>query len=526
MESSLKTYLDKCKEIFKAHNSKLSKIVPLHRKKEPTKDDRQIFETAIKGAETTEEFKAFTKALEAGPLASDLTRLAKKEEKRRKKSKSKRLVKSLEVWKQDTARQAAKGFFRNTGIYVSLWQGSDVNESDLLSILSNYKTDSSLIRLFVFDGFVPFHDKKQLNNITLPVGEFKKYTEPELEKLLRLPQSSWHGIVNPEIIRKASIWHILAVREDDKYKGMTGIWMGGVLLAPIGWDEIGEPTKREGDIGIIGPVFLCIGEDTNLAVEIRVRTNIFEYHPIYEKVRNDYLPWDSYNDEGEPQPRTFIHYIGDNGNRLRKIYEIWEKINDPDTRGHLRYPTEAYVRSVMNLHISWQSLMETFVGFVTVIESLLTPGTRQDLKYLTALRGAALLASSSEHRMALFQILEGHYKTRSQIVHEGYPDKKDPYDFENMISHNLTEISRQIFLRYICLLHLGLDGGLPEWILPDPNRLSLKDNRPKTIAKILDGLVLDPNITDRLEKRMDEWGVYEDWIRKMRLRLFGKPPST
>jgi hypothetical protein len=227
----------------------------------------------------------------------------------------------------------------------------------------------------------------------------------------------------------------------------------------------------------------------------------------------------------EPQPRMWVKQVGENGQKLRKIFEIWEKINDIDTRGHLRYPTEAYVRSVMNLHTSWESLMETFVGFVTVIESLLTPGTRQDLKYLTALRGAALLASGSEHRMALFRILDEHYKTRSQIVHEGHPDKEDPYDFENMISYNLTEISRQIFLRYICLLYLGLDGELPEWILPDPQKLSSKDNRPKTIAKILDGLVLDPKLTDRLEERMEEWGIYEDYIRKMRFRFFGKRPQ-
>lgn len=522
MESALKTYLDKCKEIFIAHHSKLSKVVSHPRKKEPTKDDRQFFETAIKEAQDTEEFEAFRKALEAGPLSSDLEKLAKKEERQRKKSKSKRQVKSLDEWKQDTARQAAKGFFRNTGIYVSLWQGSEVNESDLLSILDSYKKDSELIRLFVFDGFVPFHDRKQLNNIILPVGEFKKYTENALEELHRLPQSLWHGIVNLEIIKKAAIWHILTVRENDKYRGMTGIWLGGVLVSPIDRSEIGEPTKREGDIGIIGPIFLCIGEDANLAVEIRVRTNIFEYHPICQKVRNDYLPWDSYNDEGEPRPRTFVKYVGEDGNTLRKIFEIWQKINGLDANGHLRYPTEAYVRSVMNLHTSWESLMETFVGFVTVIESLLTPGTRQDLKYLTALRGAALLASDSEHRMALFQILDEHYKTRSQIVHEGHPDNDDPYDFENMISHNLTEISRQIFLRYICLLYLGLDGELPEWILPDPKKLLSRDNRPKTIARILDGFVLDPGLTDRLEERMEAWGVYEDWIRKMSLRLFGK----
>ena len=301
---------------------------------------------------------------------------------------------------------------------------------------------------------------------------------------------------------------------------MTGIWLNGALLSPIDWSDIGEPTKKEGDIGIIGPIFLCIGEDANLAVEIRVRTNIFEYNPVYQKIRNDYLPWDSYDDEGEPKPRTFIKYVGEDGNRLIKIFEIWQRINDLDSGGYLRYPTEAYVRSVMNLHNSWESQMETFVGFVTVIESLLTPGTRQELAYKMAIRGASLLASDPEHRVLLFQILSEFYKTRSQIVHEGSIDKEDPYyDLNNMISHNLTEITLQIFLRYICLLNMGLNGEFPEWILPDPERLLSKSSRPKTIAQILDGLVLDYSLTDRLEKRMDEWGVYENLIRKMGLQL-------
>ncbi len=112
MEPVLKTYLDKCRTILNAHHSKQSKVIPLPGKKEPTKEDRQFFDAAIKDAEDTEEFEAFTKALEAGPLASDLKRLAKREERRRKKSKSKRQVNSLDEWRQDTARRAAKGFFR------------------------------------------------------------------------------------------------------------------------------------------------------------------------------------------------------------------------------------------------------------------------------------------------------------------------------------------------------------------------------------------------------------------------------
>jgi hypothetical protein len=96
MDSALKTYLEKCRAIFNAHRLKLSKVVPLPGKKEPTKDDRMLFESAIKEAEDTEEFKAFAKVLGAGPLASDLERLARKEERQREKPKSKHRVKSID----------------------------------------------------------------------------------------------------------------------------------------------------------------------------------------------------------------------------------------------------------------------------------------------------------------------------------------------------------------------------------------------------------------------------------------------
>ena len=449
----------------------------------PTEDNRQFFEIAIKEAEDSKEFETFTRALETGPLVADLKRIYG--ERKREESESKRQEKSPDKLRQNTIRQAARGFFRNTGTYVKLWQGSEAEESELLTILKNYSQQegSKLIRLFVFDGFIPFNDRKRLNNINLPVGDFKKYTEKELDNLLMLPQSSWHGIVNPETIKKAAIWHILTVREETEYRGMSGFWIGETLISPIDWSEIGENTKKESDIGIIGPVFLCIGEDTNLAVEILIRTNIFEYLPVRKKVRNDYLPWDSLDDEGEPKPRTSVEYLGEDGKKLREIYKIWQRINALDADGLLKYPTEAYVRSVMNLHASWESLMEVFVGFVTVIESLLTPSSRQELAYKMAVRGAALLASDSEQRIHLFQILDELYKTRSQIVHEGRSDKEEPYQLKDLISYNLTTISRQIFLRYVCILNLGLDGELPEWILPDPGKLSSKRQKTKDNSK-------------------------------------------
>ena len=526
METVLKTYLEKSQYIFKQHRAKISKVIPFHGTLTHSINHRQLFEKAIKDAEDSDEFEVFVITLQAGPLSSDIERLAKKEERRRKKTKKKRQMKfpNFDKWKNDTARHAAKSFFRNTGAYVNLWHGSDVEQSKLLNLLDSYpeKKDSEFIRFFVFDGFVPFHNKKRLNHVNLPLGELKKYTEKELEGFLKIPQSSWHGNVNSGIINKSAIWHILTVREKDAYRGISGIWANGTLVSPSNfWSNIEESAKKESDIDIVGPVFLCIGEDANLATEIRLRTNIFEYAPIYQKVRNDFLPWDSYDEEGIPKPRIWIKDIGEDGNKLRKICEIWRNINALDPDGHLRYVTEVYVRSVMNLHISWESLMETFVGFVTVIESLLTPGTQQELTYKIAVRGASILDSDPETRMRFFHILNEFYKIRSQIVHEGRTNKDDPYELDNMVSYNLAEISRQVFLRYICLLSMALKGDLPEWVLIDSKKLLSKNSRPKTIAHILDSLVLDPDLTNHIEIKMEEWGVYEDW-KQTGLHLSGK----
>lgn len=512
MEAALKTYLDKCRTIFNAHHSMSSNVIPIAGNKEFIKDNRDIFEKAMTNAEDTKEFNDLIGVMGTGPLASDLERIIKKEQEHKKNSKN---THQLDKLRQETARQAAKGFFRNTGTYVNLWLEKIVKESELVNILVNYQKqkDSELIRLFVFDGFIPSHDRKRLNNIELPVGEFKKYSENEIEVLFRLPQSLWHGIVKPEIINEAANWQILTIKVKDEYRGFTGVWLDGVLLD----FDLGKYTIKENDIGIIGPIFLCIGEDANLAVEIRVRTNIFEYFPIDQWVRNNYLPWDSYDEEGEPKPRTFVKDIGKDGNKLKKIFEIWNNINGLDAKGHLSYPTDTYVRSLMNLHSSRESLMQTFVSFVTVIESLLTPGTRQELTYKTAMRGAALLTSDPKRRIAFFQKLSDFYQIRSQIVHEGRIENEDSYE---LISPYLTEISRQIFLRYICLLNIGLYGELPQWILPDSENLSSRGKRPQTIARILDGIILDAKMTVKLEKKMDEWGVYEDilpWLSSKNL---------
>lgn len=519
MESTLKSYLARCRIIFNEHHSRLSKVVSFPGTSELTEVNKKLFERAIGEAEKTGEFETFVKTLFAGPLALDLERLVQEEQKRAEKKPGK--LPDLNKYRDDTTRQAARSFFRNTGTYLKLWRGSDINDSDVANLLENYakRPESELIRLFVFDGFVLYHGKKRLDRVSLPVGEMRKYTEKELEDLLRLPQSSWHGIVNPEIVKKASIWHILTVKEKTPYGGMSGIWINNVLVSPIDWAEIIEPTRRESDVRLFGPIFLCVGTDANLAVEIKVRTNVFEYFPVYHRVRNDYLPWDFYDDDGNPQPRTSVKYIGENGKKLVKVFEIWQRVNDLDGEGFLRYPTEAFVRSVMNLNSSWESMMETFVGFVTVTESLLTPGSRQDLAYKTAMRGAALLAADFKNRIRLFEILDEFYKMRSQIVHEGHTGEEDTFEPNSIIFLNLTEITRQIFLRYICLLYFGLEGVLPDTILPDVKKLLSKKSRPKVIAYVLDSLVLNGSLAEFLEDKMKELGIYEDWIQRTALHL-------
>ena len=527
MEGVLRSYLEKCQLIFHEHRSNAAKnLLVFPGASSPKTDYQQFFEGAIKDAEESEEFEAFVLALQAGPLSLDIERLARARAEARKESPVK--FQDFIHLKRDTARYAAKGFFRNTGAYVNLWQDSEVDGAPLLRILENYTgNDSELIRLFVFDGFVLYDDKKPLNHVNLPIGVLKKYPEKELEDLLRVPQSVWHGKVNPEMMRTAATSYILPVAKKEDYRGVSGIWLDGMIITPTDWEDVGEQTKKESDIGIIGPIFLCIGEDTNLAVEIRVRTNVFEHSPIREIVRNGYLPWDEYqyDNEGEPckpRPRTSIIRIGEAGNKLRTVWEIWHEINDLDTHGHLTYPTETYVRSVMNV-ASLERFMETFVGFVTLIESLLTPDPQQELTYKMAIRGASLLDSDPQDRLELFDLLKDFYNTRSKIVHEGRTGKDDSYGINDAIPNNLIKVSRQIFLRYICVLHLALHGGLPGWVVPDLKKLSSK-GRPKALAQILDSLVLAPDLTKLLEENMQQWGVYEDWKGRTRFRLSKKHP--
>jgi hypothetical protein len=513
MENVLKKYLERCQIILNQYRSSRANLIVFPGTSTPGTDYQQFFEKAIKDAESTPEFEAFVAALQDGPLLVDLERLAKARAKARKESDPMEPDDVINL-KRDTACYAAKGFFRNTGVYVDLWQDSNVDEKCLVGILQDYqRQESELIRLFVLDGFVLYDDKQRLDHIDLPIGVLKKYTKKELEDVLRVPQSIWHGNVDAKTIETAAAWHILTIRQKEEYRGVTGIWLDGLIITPDDWEDAEPWTSKESEIDIIGPIFLCIGEKANFALEIRLRTNIFEYFSIREVTKNQYLPWDSFNEEGEPAPRTAIERIGPLGNRLKAICEIWQEINGLDRQGHLRYPTQTLVRALTNLHASREWSMETFVSFVTVIESLLTPGSQQELAYRMATRGASLLELDPEKRMKIFNMLMHVYKIRSRIVHEGHVEDHDSHWLNRMGFEDVVELSRQIFLRYICVLHLALHEGFPGWVLPDSTKLLSRNSRSAVISRFWI-LVLAPHLTNELENSMKRSGVYKDWKRK------------
>ncbi|MEW6665906.1 MAG: hypothetical protein AB1512_11880 [Thermodesulfobacteriota bacterium] len=457
MKQSLENYLKKCRRVFDDHRQNLSKIIPFPTSSEPNKPFRDHLSGATADAEKSAEFEDFADALEKGPLSVDLKRLRREEEQERERAqkqarKEGRAIKSKDIdkWCRDTVRQAARSFFRNTGTYYRLWTGVAVRLTDLVGILDAYDQDhdSKYLRLFVFDGFALYDGKKRLDRIELPEGELRKFEEKELEEILRLPQTAYHGIVSSDIPKRAALWHILVVSTDSEYRGLTGIWLNGELISPFDLSMIGGASRRDNDIEIIGPLFICIGEAANLAVEIRIKTNVFESMPGYERTRNGYLPWDSYDDDGDPQPRRYVEDIGEGGKKLVRTYQLWHRLSQLAGGGRLRFATETYVRSLMKLHDLSDNAMDIFVGFVTTIESLLTPDAPQELAYKIAVRGASLLSAKPNKRLKLVELLTECYKIRSKIVHEGHAGTNDPVKLRNAISYRLSEMARQIFLRY------------------------------------------------------------------------------
>lgn len=509
----LRAYLDTCRSIFREHRCSLPRLIPIRESLQVERPELSYFDSAIEKVEKSSQFKAFMQLLDSKVLKKDLDRLTKEEKKSREKQRKAReesgkkmRMTPIEVWRERTVRLAAKRFFRNTGTYVSLWKSLNPDESLLLELLHKKpgRRSSEYIRLFVFDGFVLYDDQKLLDRIDLPVGELRIHTKEELNTLLLLPQSNWHDHVKEEMPERLCLWHILTVREKEPYRGRIGIWLKDVMISPFTLLDI-QGGRKEADIEIIGPMFLCLGDAVNLAEVVHVRTNVFDSAPVVARKRNDYLPWDVFDDQGNEGPRRWVERVGKDGVVLRNVYEAWTHVNALAKGGLLRYPTETYVRALMNWHGGGTGIMEIFVGLVTALESVLTPESAgTELAYKIAIRGASLLAHEPEERSKALQLLSRFYKTRSQIVHDGHPGKED---LERMINNALLEMTQQLLLRYVFMVYYGMDGHLSTWALPSPEMLRQKGKRPVAIRGILDAAVMNPKLIISLEEKLEEQGL-------------------
>ena len=471
---------------------------------------------ALKEAETTPEFESFVKCLDSGPLYKDLERLTSRVDTHRsdqpKHVRNDRKPKPNKgQWRITTARDAAHRFFINSGTYLKLWLNSALDESKLIEAFQtpdNVRT-SDYLRLLVFDGFVLYGDGKRITHVALPRGDLRLYRREELQDLLRLPQSAWHDAISKTLANELADHYLLTIKEREPYRGRVGIWSGDRLLTRVSWEDIGDIT-REDDIDLYGPLFLCLGDDANLAEELRIRTNVFDGVPVLRKVRNDYLPWDQFDEAGNPHPKSTIQDIGNEGVKLKTVYEAWSIVNGLDKDGFLRLPTQTFTRAIMALHKSRREdsrLYEVFVSLVTAIESVLSAGSRSELTYKTAVRGSALLAYDGKERLKAFRIINRFYDIRSKIVHEGHPGKTGFLD--ELIYVGLLEISRHILLRYVFLMHLGVHRELPNWVLSDPNALKSRGRRRGAISQILDTAVTHPKLTTQLEKSLEKHGLKE-----------------
>ncbi|MCK6558694.1 hypothetical protein HUU39_17470 [candidate division KSB1 bacterium] len=495
----LRSYLEICRTIFDKYRISNSTNKPLSEEWRLSENNRSNFRNAVVAAEATDAFAAFAQDLDSHCLSDDLNRLSNEENERRVKrqtsgSQRNRVDIDISQWRNSEVRKAAHHFFVNTGAYLSIWSGEEFDESRLLQSIESSKIDSEYLRLFVFDGFVFYDDEKLLKNISLPVGDLRIYDEKELADLFRLPKISWHDHKDTLLLQKINSWHVLTVRKHEEYRGNVS-W----------WHNLFDDTfsNSESDIGFIAPIFLCVGEIANLAEEIRVRTNVFDATPVDRNPRNGYLTWDDFDSEGNERPRRVIKSIGNEGIVLRKFFSVWEAVNRLSSKGFLLYPSQSYVRSLMNWHTS-NNFMDIFVSLITTMESLLTHGDSADLSYKLAIRAAALLSHDATKRMDMFQKLKEWYRIRSKIVHEGHSKGKDPYE---IIKPDLLRISRQLFLRYITLLHLAGENDLQNSLLPNAEFLKNCKKRPEAVSKILDAAVIDPRLTIKIEEALEQWGM-------------------
>ncbi len=480
----LKDYLNKCALIFAEKRSTPSKIVLLQKEIEITsRTTRTFFNQAITEAENTEEFSGVVNLLKNYPLFKG---------------------EHIKV-----IRMAANAFFINTGTYQSIWNKKEVKEYSLIDIINDTirQKDYEVVSLFVFDGFELYDTKKNRNllkEIKLPYGKLKILSKDEIEALFNIPENEWPINLNIDYLTNL---HVLIISGREEYRKPTANDLGGI---PARWDNFSswrEKRKREADVDHIGPLFLCLGEDVNLAEEIIIRKCIFDKQPISVFKRNDYLlePRASY-DGVYFYPRMSPKYIGQDGIMLSKFYEMWIEVNQIKGKNYLCYSTEAYVRSIMNWHQRPDSIMELFVSFITVIDSLLTRDGSGDLAYKIAARGAAILSPDSQKRIDIMSCLKKLYTIRSNIVHKGHTKREDLINF--LVA--LPKIVGHIFIKFITIAHLFKNKLLNDEIM---KHITDPKNPDKYIADILDLSVMKPEVVTNIDNKLSEMNIELEEIR-------------
>jgi len=392
MESIFSAYADECLARFEKVRSVKDQVVEISRIK-------SAFENAIDESEKTEAFKAIV-LISTKIMKNDLDRLSKKEERKRQRLIEKGISKpkmDIEDWRLRTAEHATKSFLRNTGFYQSLWTDCSVDIPKITDTLNQYqeKPSSQKIIFYVFDGVTLRHEKDEVNNISLPVGEIKKYNAEELSALFRLPQSHIHRNVDEDLPKRVSEWHVLSASEDEDYRGITGLWINGNLVSVIGFHDFESRTSNK-ETKYIGPLFIFLGTDMNLAEEIVIRTNIFDTLPVYSIKRDNYLEWQPDPYDGEDRPQRHVIEVGESGKKIQKLYEIWRSVNSLEKNSFLIFPTAHYIRTILNKDRIYEEDPSLFVNLVTITESLLNPGIRMELAHKTAMRGASLLTQDPE----------------------------------------------------------------------------------------------------------------------------------
>jgi|GEM_PF-3643058 hypothetical protein len=475
LKDAFNNYIKRCKLIFNEKHSELPKVIPL--KKGVEIDSKSILNQTIRECERSNEFDAIIN-----------------------------LVKNHKLFKRKydkVIKISIDSFFKNTGTYYYLWIGEKININPLVDVFieSSEKTSFNRTNLFVFDGFVLFDndiDRKLLTDISLPFGTLQVLQKNEIGELFKIPYFEYHYHLNKEKIDNLINCYCLKITEEENYRKPAGIIADNNLF-PIDFFEL---KKRDDDIHYIGPLFLYLGEDANLAEEIRIRDCIFDSQPISICIRNDYLPPKLSVHDGEVDfsPRRYVNYIGKEGIILIHIYKIWNEVNQLDKKGYLQFSTESYVRSIMNLHKHDDSVMENFVSFITVIDSILTRDGRGDLTYKIASRGSGILSPDPRERVVLMSKLKEMYKIRSTIVHEGHSKKK----YLDGLLAILPDLTRHIFIKFIAIAYLLKNNMFDSDIM---KFITEPKNYNKSISEILDFSVMEPEMVNIIEKRLSDMHI-------------------